>query len=515
MLETAIAQLRFAASLAFGRPFSLWSLEQLVKSLRDTRREFGAIGAEGAEAVTGPVLDAETQQEMQLRRLRAQAVKAKATAYYARLFAELGLNPAQLRRDEITRIPMTRKESVREQPDAFVRHGSQPALRATTTGTTGTPTSICFSAHELHVYSALQAIHLLLSGEIQADDIVQISTSGRGTLGNLCLAGACAQIGAVITMAGLLDPAETLARLTAQHQIPDKQGQVSVLYTYPSYLGELVEYGLALGHHPADFGLRRIVVGGELVTAGLRARAQELFGPVPFSEGYGMTEIWPFGGKPCDQGHLHFEAAQGLLEIVNPETGEPAAPGEVGALVATPFPPFRETTLLLRYNTEDMAQRLADRLTCNLRHVPATSQLLGKRQLAVNHDQGWTYPRAILEALESVRAVPLPARFGFWAVPGGVAVEVVVREHSRVALLSIGAALKAQGVPLCELYILKQADQLRYPFPLRCDLREGKLHQPDPCSYNGAKGPALTTQPHAFRANAVCSGDKMQWSRPA
>ena len=59
MLETAFAQLRFAASLAFGRPFSLWSLEQIVKSLRATRREFGAIGAEGAEAVTGPQLDAD------------------------------------------------------------------------------------------------------------------------------------------------------------------------------------------------------------------------------------------------------------------------------------------------------------------------------------------------------------------------------------------------------------------------------------------------------------------------
>ena len=73
-----------------------------------------------------------------------------------------------------------------------MRRSSRPYLRAQTTGTTGRPTSIAFSSHELRVYCALQAISHLLSGDITADDLVLISTSGRGVLGNLCLAGACA-----------------------------------------------------------------------------------------------------------------------------------------------------------------------------------------------------------------------------------------------------------------------------------------------------------------------------------
>jgi phenylacetate-CoA ligase len=76
-----------------------------------------------------------------------------------------------------------------------------------------------------------------------------------------------------------------------------------------------------------------------------------------YTENYGMTETWPFGGQLCERGHLHFEPVQGLLEIVAPDTGEPTAPGEIGTIVATPFPPFRDTTLLLRYNTEDMVRR--------------------------------------------------------------------------------------------------------------------------------------------------------------
>src|SRR5260370_38137150 len=48
MLETTLAQLRFAASLVFGMRFSPRSLEQLVDSLRATQHAFGTIGSEGA-----------------------------------------------------------------------------------------------------------------------------------------------------------------------------------------------------------------------------------------------------------------------------------------------------------------------------------------------------------------------------------------------------------------------------------------------------------------------------------
>jgi hypothetical protein len=140
--------------------------------------------------------------------------------------------------------------------------------------------------------------------------------------------------------------------------------------------------------------------------------------------------------------------------------------------VVTPFPPFRETTLLLRYDTEDVARPLAGPLACSLRTLPATTTLLGKRRLAVRHDGGWTYPRDVLEALEAVEAVPLPARCGFRAVPGGVAVEVVAREDTPAARRAIAARLAARGVPLRELHLVRQPRQLRRPLPLRCDLRE-------------------------------------------
>jgi hypothetical protein len=42
MLGTAIAQLRFVASIALGRPFPLWALDRLIAAVQDTQRELGA-----------------------------------------------------------------------------------------------------------------------------------------------------------------------------------------------------------------------------------------------------------------------------------------------------------------------------------------------------------------------------------------------------------------------------------------------------------------------------------------
>jgi phenylacetate-CoA ligase len=471
--------LRFAASVVFSIPFSARSLDRIVDGLIATQHEFGAIGSEGAELLDGSPLDDLTRREMQTRRFRAQAVRgARETAYYARLFDTLGLDPARLRYEDILRIPLTPKEALRDDPDAFVRRTAQPCYRTTTTGTTGRPTSVCFSQYELHMFIALGVISHLLHRQIAPDDIVLISTSARATLGNTCFMGACARIGAQVSMGGLIDPAQTLALLAEPRRLAGKKPRVSILSIYPSYLGELVTSGLRQGYRPPDFGLERISVGGEIVTAGLKQRCRQLFGEVQFVEGYGMTEPWPFGGTLCAEGHLHFEPSHGLLEVLGIETGVPAQPGEVGTLVLTPFPPLRETTILLRYDTQDVVRPLAGPLTCPLRQLPATTDIQGKLRLAVHHDAGWTFPRDVLEALEAVAAVPLPARCGFWAVPGGVAVEVVAERDTPDVRRAIERSLEERGVPLWELRLVEDRSRLRHPLPLRCDLRESSFSQP-------------------------------------
>jgi phenylacetate-coenzyme A ligase PaaK-like adenylate-forming protein len=473
MFETAFAQLRYAASVLFAIPFDLRSLDRLVDGVLETQREFGMLGSDSAEFLGGPELDEESRIEIQLRRFRTQAVRAaRETDFYKNHFDNLAIDPAQLKYEDIRQIPVTRKEAVRNDPDAFVRRGSQPAFRTTTTGTTGKPTSVYFTAREIQATSLLAALTFLQSGQITPEDIVQISTSSRATLGNACFSQACQRIGAVWYQTGLVEPAHTLMLLSEQHHLPGKKSRASFLNTYASYLGELVECGLNSGYRPEDFGLERISVGGEIVTAGLKNRCQKLFGPVDFIQGYAMTETWPMSGTRCAEGHLHFEPSQGLVEVLDPDSHEPVKPGETGTIVATPFAPYREASVVLRYDTEDVVQAIFGPLTCNLKHWPATSDLLGKLRLSVHGPDGWIFPRQIREALESIEEVPLPARCGFWAVLGGVVVEVLVQDANDVLYRKIGESLEEQSVPVRELHLVEDSSQLQHLLPLRCDLRE-------------------------------------------
>jgi phenylacetate-coenzyme A ligase PaaK-like adenylate-forming protein len=490
MFETAIAQLRFGASMALGVPFSTRSLERIVSAMRATKHEFGEIGPGADELIAGPVLDDETRRDVQLRRFRKQALlAARETRYYASVFERAGVDPKRMTFEDIARFPLTLKDHLRDDPDAFVRRGAKPSIRATTTGTTGWPTSVYFSDREVKTLVALAAMSFMNQNLIEPEDVVQVSISSRAIIGVTSVTGACAKIGAPVYVAGAVSLAHTMALLTERKHLPGKRDRVSIMTTYPSYLGELIEYGIEHGYGPSDFGLRRIWAGGEVVTEGLKRRARALFGDVDMRENYGMTELVPFGGTLCPQGHLHYEPSGGLVEVMSLERPGPAQPGEPGSVVATPFPPYRDTTMLLRYNTEDVVRPVVGPLTCSMRALPATSNLLGKQRLSARHEDGWTLVRDVIEALEAVDAVPLPARYGFWPVPGGVAVEVVTRNQGPAVRRAIEQGLLERGVPLRRLTLCADRSQLERPLPLRCDLKETSFAKP--------------TQPAAGRPVAV------------
>jgi len=74
--------------------------------------------------------------------------------------------------------------------------------------------------------------------------------------------------------------------------------------------------------------------------------------------------------------------------------------------------------------------------------------------------------------LEAVEELPLPARCGFWAVPGGVALEVQSRENTPKLHRKITDSLYAWGVPVQSLRLVEPGQALQHTLPLRCDLRE-------------------------------------------
>ncbi|TML63291.1 MAG: phenylacetate--CoA ligase [Actinobacteria bacterium] len=472
MIESVPAQLRYVCSLAFGTRLHTRSLDRLVTALVDAREEFGAVGRDAAEALRGPVLDDTARREVQIRRFRKQAELAARTPYYGRVFAELGIEPRKLRWADLEALPPTPKEMLKADPDAFVPAGARPAFRALTTGTTGIPTTVYFSRAEFEATVVLGAISVLLARQVEPGDVVQLSVSSRALFPVMLAAQIAARVGAVVYQAGFVDPGHALALLAEKRSLPGHRPRANVLSTTPSYFGSLVERGAELGYRPRDFGVERIVLGGEIATQGLRDRATRLFGEVEYVEPYAATEIFGTGALTCLSGHLHFPVPPGLVEVVSLDGRREAEPGEPGTLVVTPFAPYRTTTVVLRYDTADVVRVPAEPPTCELSTIPATSHVLGKLARSIPHSGGWTFQRDVAEALETLEEVPLPARFGMRADRAdGVAVEVVAREDDARTRRRVAAALE-RSVPLRGLRVVTDPASLEDPVLLRTDLRE-------------------------------------------
>ncbi|HZF00917.1 MAG TPA: AMP-binding protein [Methylomirabilota bacterium] len=107
--------------------------------------------------------------------------------------------------------------------------------------------------------------------------------------------------------------------------------------------------------------LRNIVLGGEKVSDGLRQKLHELASELGAPNAnvlstYGFTEsktAWAECPFPADQpsGGYHLYPDLGIVEIVNPKTGEIVPTGQPGEIVFTPL--AARGTVVLRYRTGD------------------------------------------------------------------------------------------------------------------------------------------------------------------
>lgn len=467
MLGTALAQLRHGLSLVFGSRVRIADFERIVASILATRAEFGGIG--DLAAFRGRALDQDARRPIDERRLR-RVVRAAYdnTVFYRQHLDRAGLRPEDITLSTLDTLPVTPKEALRDLPEAFVDQRVRPWYRAETTGTTGAPTAVWFSRYEADLFSAMTAVSLLIDFDLGTDDVVQLNLSSRAVFGIHCVLNATAMVGATANSVGLVAPEVALARLSGSAPLAGRQPRPTLLSTYPSYLGLLVSTAERLGHDAGDFGLRTIMCGGEILTDGLRRRAERLFSATVV-ETYGMTEISPGGAQICAARHLHLNPEQGITEVLDRTGTRPAEPGELGVLTFTPVHPYRETTLLLRLFSGDVVRPLTG-LDCDLAALPATTRVLGKLQHLREIEGRVVTPREILEVVEDDPDAVLPSRFATVETSDGLVLHLLV-DRDGVAERTHERALAA-GLPLAGVVAHTELATMPATQPVRADLRE-------------------------------------------
>lgn len=300
---------------------------------------------------------------LQLERLQATVRHCMNSPFYKQRFEEIGLKPEDIKSlDDIRKIPFTTKADLR---DTYPFGMASVPLRECTrlhssSGTTGTPTVILHTKKDLEEWANQVARNLWMVG-LRPDDVFQ-NSSGYG----MFTGGLGFQYGA--ERMGMLTIPAAAGNSLRQIKFMTDFG-TTALHAVPSYVTRLYEVMQSVGVDPRkDTKLKVLAIGAEPHSEEQRRRIEEMMGVKAYNS-FGMSEMCgPGVGFECqEQNGLHFWEDYYIVEIVDPETLEPVADGEIGELVLTSL--CREAMPLLRYRTRDLTRVLGRTCPCGRNHV--------------------------------------------------------------------------------------------------------------------------------------------------
>lgn len=301
-------------------------------------------------------------ESLQVERLKLTIERAIQSPYYRKVFNEAGLSATSISSiNDITKLPFTTKQNLRDNfPYGFLAIDQKEAVRLhSSSGTTGNPTVIFHTRHDLQSWANLMARSLFTAG-IRDTDVFQ-NICGYG----LFTGGLGFQYG--IERLGCLSIPAGAGNSMRQIKLMQDYGTTAT-HAIPSYLTRLYDVFKELNLDPRrDTKLHTFVIGAEPHTEEQRRRIENMFGVKAYNS-FGLSEMnGPGVAFECTfQNGLHIWEDAYIVEIVNPITLEPVADGEVGELVMTTLD--RQAMPLIRYRTRDLTRFLPGNCPCGRTH---------------------------------------------------------------------------------------------------------------------------------------------------
>ncbi len=301
-------------------------------------------------------------EKLQLERLQKTVRHCMNSPFYKKRFEENNLKPEDIKSlDDLRKIPFTTKQDLRDTYPFGI--ASVPLEKATrlhsSSGTTGNPTVILHTQRDLDEWANAVARCLHMVG-LRPSDVFQ-NSSGYG----MFTGGLGFQYGA--ERLGMLTVPAAAGNTKRQIKFMTDFGTTAV-HAIPSYAARIYEVMEEMGIDPRrDTKLKTLIIGAEPHSEEQRRRIEEMLGVKAYNS-FGMSEMCgPGVAFECtEQNGLHIWEDYYIVEIVDPETLEPVAEGEVGELVLTTI--NREAMPLLRYRTRDLTRILPGECPCGRHH---------------------------------------------------------------------------------------------------------------------------------------------------
>ncbi len=313
-----------------------------------------------------PAMESASRDELaalQLRRLRATVRRAYENVPAVRAkFDSAGANPAELRSlADLARFPFTVKDDLRAAyPFGLFAVPREKVNRVhASSGTTGRPTVVGYTAGDLDRWAGLMARSLAAAGARPGDMIHNAYGYGLFT-GGLGAHDGAQRLGATVVPAS--------GGGTERQIVLLRDFAADVLCATPSYALNIAEVAERDGVDLRGGRLRLGLFGAEPWSEGMRAELERRLG-IRAHDVYGLSEIMgPGVAVECEarQG-LHGWEDHFLFEVIDPETGAVLPTGAEGELVITTL--TKEALPLIRYRTRDITRLETRRCACGRSHV--------------------------------------------------------------------------------------------------------------------------------------------------
>jgi len=300
--------------------------------------------------------------ELQLKRLKAIVLHAyEHVPFYRKKFDEAGIDPGIKTLDDVTKLPFTTKDDLRDNaPFGMLTSPMEQYIELhASSGTTGTPVTVCYTRNDLEVWSEVMARCLSMAG-LTEKDVFQIPIPYGTFTGAFGFHYGGQRVGALIVPTGKGDSERQLRLM--------KYYGTTFIAGIASYALHLANVAKKMGMEPSGLSVRNGIFGAEMFSSEMKRKIMNEWG-MDVHDIYGLTEMCgPGVSADCDEHDgLHLWEDHFLAEIIDPETGEQLGPEEEGELVLTTL--TKDGMPIIRYRTRDITYLYDGECSCGRTHV--------------------------------------------------------------------------------------------------------------------------------------------------
>ena len=284
--------------------------------------------------------------------------------FYRRRFKEAGVDIDSIKSvEDVTKLPLTLKQDLRDTyPLGMCCVPKEEIVRIQMSGgTTGQPVIIPYTRKDVEQWKEMMLRAFYIAG-ITSSDVIQITPAFGLWNGGFGFHFAADAINAFVIPIGAGNTRNQVRFM--------RDFGTTVLCATASYPIRIAEVAEEMGIDVKALPLNKMLLGAEPWSEEMRKQIEETFEAKAYDIP-GLTEMGGVGtiGFECPMRNgLHIWEDNYIVEVVDPETGEPVADGEEGEIVYTSL--NREAMPLIRYRSGEVSAVVSrERCECGIEHM--------------------------------------------------------------------------------------------------------------------------------------------------